>query len=412
MDLILALEQIFDKIKNQLDSNIKVDIISNNYSNDLEAIHSVFDSTKEKKYENGLNKCRDEMLKQLIQKRNEQLDQVNLFIENSQQNNLTQLKSHHKSIKQKYVAFAKGFASVFESILLRINLTNPLKLSELVKYAQLMSIEPQVCLAGVKHLLDHELDSKLNVHVIPSSLILLYCPYKKNIIVLNKSGDLIHFKKLQKEFKYDVQLNATNIIAYNTKNRIVEIYNFKLELVHSIRLERNWDGFKLNKYDIALSNRTDYDQYLITCYNYETTSSKKKEIYISTVEFKRILGLGLKEPRYLFQLVDLNDRFIFIEGWLLSKREPAKYIFMLNRHDNNNIFKYFECDLISWVIYKNQIGSISRFFFQIYETDASIKRESIKNVYRIESIYTTSNYKYIFFKRFDVNNLSLEFYLY
>ena len=42
-----------------------------------------FDS-KQERYENGLNECRDEMLKQLIQKRNEQLKEINAFMENAQ----------------------------------------------------------------------------------------------------------------------------------------------------------------------------------------------------------------------------------------------------------------------------------------------------------------------------------------
>ena len=58
MDLILALEKKFAKINNQLASRSKEETINSNYSKDLEEIHGLFDSTKEKKYENGLNECR------------------------------------------------------------------------------------------------------------------------------------------------------------------------------------------------------------------------------------------------------------------------------------------------------------------------------------------------------------------
>ena len=39
----------------------------------------IFDS-KQENYENGLNECRDGMLKQLIQKRDGQLSQMNEFV--------------------------------------------------------------------------------------------------------------------------------------------------------------------------------------------------------------------------------------------------------------------------------------------------------------------------------------------
>ena len=60
--------------------------------------------------------------------------------QSSQQNDLTQLKSLHKSIKQTHAAFAKGLATVFESILFRSKLANQLKLSDLDKNVDLMRI--------------------------------------------------------------------------------------------------------------------------------------------------------------------------------------------------------------------------------------------------------------------------------
>ena len=143
MELIKDLEKRFQNLDAKL--NTKVELASKIYSDDLERVHLLFSSNTEN-YENGLNECRGEMLRQLIQKRNEQLEQTNGF-QISQQNNLTQFKSLHKSIKSNYARFSRGLASVYESILFRSKLADPLKFVQLVKYSKLMQTEQIVDLA-------------------------------------------------------------------------------------------------------------------------------------------------------------------------------------------------------------------------------------------------------------------------
>ena len=97
-------------------------------------------------------------------------------------------------------------------------------------------------------------------------------------------------------------------------------------------------------------------------------------------------------------MVDLNDRFIFIGGSGfndMAEERSAHYIFVLNRHDNNNPFTRFKSDFGQWVIYKNQICCITWGFIQIYEIDGLVQREPIKTVYRIECMYPTFNFKHI-----------------
>ena len=414
MDLILALEQKFDKINNRLDSNSKVQLIKNNHIKDLETVQSVFDLTKEKKYENGLNECRQEMLDQLIQKRNEQLEQVNEFKQSSQQNSLTELESLKKSLKQNYFAFAKGLASAIESILFRSKLANPLKFAQLVKYSKLMSNEQQVSLINVKHLLDLPFIHDLIVHVLPSNRIFIHSFEAKSMLVLNKSGDLIHFKEIETGNDYDtVHVNATNVIAYNRADLTVDVYNFKLDLVHSIKLERKYcDDFNLNNYEIALSTSVNFYQFVIACYNYKTTNLKKKEISINKAQLKNILDLGMKVANYTFQLVDLTDQFLFIKVHGSCKTRSAYHMCLLNRHDNNNLFKYFKSQYGRWLIYNNQICLISREFFEIYQTNGLVKREPIKILFKFRDVYSTSNGKYIFNLNFNADNFSLEFELY
>ena len=222
MELIEDLEEKFQRINAKLNTNAKVESFGSVYSNDLQRIEHLFIKKKEK-YKNGLNECRDEMLKLNIQNRDEQLQQVNEFIQSSQQNDLTQLKNLHNSIKLNYIVFAKGLASVYESIMFRTKLTNALILAQLFKYVDLMSVEEQVCLAKVEHLFNLPYIDDWFVHVLPSNRIFIHSFEAENMLVLNKSGDLIHFKELQTDYDYDtVQVNATNVIAYNRDNRIVD----------------------------------------------------------------------------------------------------------------------------------------------------------------------------------------------
>ena len=413
MEIIRGLEEKFHNLDARLNSNSKQELANVICTRDLESIEHLFNAKKQR-YKNGLDECRQEMLDQLIHKRKEQLNEVNEFMQSSQQINLSELESLHKSIKQNYAAFAKGLATVYESILFRTKLANPLKLAQLVKYSKIMSIEEKVNLADVEHLLDLSNLPYYCVHVLPSNRILLYCSKKGNILVLNKSGDLIHLKKTEKDCYYDVKVNSTNILAKSRHNQCVEIYDFKLELVHTIRLERFYfDSFKLNNYEIALSEKKNAFQLIIDCFNYKTVETKKKEICINIDQFKRILGFDTNDKgKFCFQLVDLNDRFIFI-AFFDRRQKPYNRIILLNRHDNNNVFKHFRSERspARWVIYNNQIASISEEFLEIYEMDGS-EKERIERVIRIGRMYSTSKYKYIFSSKYNANDSSLELDLY
>ena len=418
MELIRELEDRFQNLDAKQNSNRY--LFYRNFNNNYYRINTrVFSEYKEKKYENGLNQCRQEMLDQLIQKRNEQLQQVNEFMQSSQQINLSELKSMHKSLKQSYFVFAKGWTSVYESILFRSKLANQFQLAQLVKYSALMRTEEKVSCAKVNHFLDLRF---VDTYVLPSNLLLLYCSRTKNMVVLNKSGDLIHFKGLLKNFeKYDVQVNDTNILTYNRDDRIVEIYSFKLEHVHSIGLEKRFRYFELNNYEIALFNRANGEEFIITCYNYKTTNSKKKEICINTNELKRILGLGMEQIN-CFLLVGFTDQYIFIEGYdssvahkiMCDPGTSAYHIFLMNRHDNNNLFRHFTSNL-GWLIFNKQIGCITlesdEEFLEIYEIGSSVNNENILTHAKkstTKSIFPT-NYKHVFPKRFDPYNLILKF---
>ena len=183
-----------------------------------------------------------------------------------------------------YVSFAKGLPSLYESILFRPKFANPLLLTQLVKYEKMMRIEEQVCLAKIKNELYKPGFLNTNVYVLPSKQILINYPLDGIIFVLNKSGDLILSKE---KMNYGFEVNAKNIVVCPLiTNELVEIYNFKCELVHWVNLRQRCSNFKLNNYEIALSNTFNVDEIIITCYNYKTVKSKMKEIRINKDELK------------------------------------------------------------------------------------------------------------------------------
>ena len=429
MEIIRDLEEKFHNLDSKLNSNAKQELANVIYTRDLKRIEHSF-KAKKQRYKNGLNECRQEMLDQLIQKRNEQLQQVNEFMESNQQNSLPQLKSLHKSIKQNYAAFAKGLPSVFESIMFRSKLANPLKLAQLVKYTNLLKNEEKVSLAKVKHLSSFK--PGCSVHVLPSNRIFFYSYWDKKMLVLNKSGDLIRLKELPEELTYAVQVTATNVIAYNEDNRIVHVYNFNLELVHSIRLERSNYDFKLNNYEIALIIRTtdddeddDDNQVTITCYSYTTAPMKKKEIFINTVELKNTFYIDKYEDKACFELWGLNDRFLFIYGFTYSRftKNINQYaVFLLNRCDGNSLSRYIDCNFMDhFLIYNNEVYfddyHSNEPLFYVSDLNSDDNDKSVTAVCdtqegMIANMYLTSNYKYICSERFDYDNLIVKFDLY
>lgn len=134
MDLIKCLDDKFLRINAILvndDENIERIYINNNKL--LKRISNFYDFLEEK-YQNGLNERRDEMLKQLIIKRDQDLHQVNLL--NHTQHNQVQLhalllKMVYESIKLRQITFVQSLSTVYESILSISEFSYPYKFYKL-----------------------------------------------------------------------------------------------------------------------------------------------------------------------------------------------------------------------------------------------------------------------------------------
>ena len=280
MDLILELEAKFNKINNQIDSNSKVELINNNYNNDIEAINRVFDSTKEKKYENGLNECRGEMLRQLIVKRDEKLGEVNEFVQNMGENHRKNLNKLRRLVDLKetsYISFSRSLISVFESVLSRSKLGNGLNLYELFQYFPFMRNKLEISLENLKHLFDSNPRNNYIIHILPFNRVLLIFIRnytndfdKTYMIILNKRGDLL--SKLKTLTMYSVRLNSSHIYTY-----------------HSVKLDMSCYHFCLSNYDLVFQ---DIELTTIACFNVKTIQLKRQIVNLDKREFLNFCGMS------------------------------------------------------------------------------------------------------------------------
>ena len=344
-------------------------------------------------------------LENKFQKIEAKLNEKNELISGNYSIDIAQLKALDESIKSKNSIFAKGLASVYESIWFRSKFTCPFKFAQLVKYKKFMKNEKKFCLPKENLLFyrGSRSDEHIFIHVLWSDLLFIYkcvcVDYgvinQINMGVMNHSGEVIHSKSILKQenkfLDYEFKVNATNIIAHNPKNSIVEIYNFKLELVHSIKKDKNSFFLKLNNYEIIFDNNTYYEcfssfnfsfidsavddtaikQLIITCYNYQTVHTKKTKMEICLDEN------GFEEK--FFELIGVNDRFFFIGG-RCEKYSRSTRICLLNREDENRIYKSFKCKFEICFVFNVEVcgrtfvGNVAddyKRFVNVYDIDNS-----------------------------------------
>ena len=96
MNAFRTLQFRLEAINAKLDSKSNSNLINSNYHKDVKKINKLFDLSKQEAYKNGLNKCRDELLAQIINKRDQQLKQAD---ENKPKNSLNQLKNLSNTLK-------------------------------------------------------------------------------------------------------------------------------------------------------------------------------------------------------------------------------------------------------------------------------------------------------------------------
>ena len=123
-------------------------------------------------------------------------------------------------------------------------------------------------------------------------------------------------------------------------------------------------------------------------------------------------------------LVGLNDRFLFIFGCTNSSFTGDKSrgaIFVLNRCDGNSLFRHIEAIYRVCFIYNNEVFLENPYlddpFFLVFDSNSDSNDEPVTRVGNTKDgmfsyLYSTSNYKYIYSRRFDDDNFLVKFDLY
>jgi len=331
------------------------------------------------------------------------------------------------SLKANYVAFARGLVSIKDSILFRTKFGNHLKFAQLFNYSKFMMNEEAISLANASHLLGKENLCYKNFYALSSNLIFFWCKMqneKFEMVVLNKKGDLIRSKEVNQRYNgdkpsFDIKVNATNIIALKKFDNLVEIYNFNLELVHSFQVfidkYENYDTLILNNYEIAFS---DCRNNSITCFNYKTFNTKMNKIEFNPKKLNEQMG---KNPRFvlILGLDSLNEKFLFFSGGHPSKTTGGmspdgltKWLFIiLNREDDNNLYKWFYAN--SWLFYNTEF--CYRFRSEIFIQDTYLSNKDVNpeeifdNFDDFADMYSITDYKSIYSRKFFKHNLTLKF---
>ena len=413
--------------------NSKIDSINRDYTNDEDKIKNLQD-----RYKIGLNEHRAEMLKQLIQKRNEQLEQINEFIRNNEMN-IAGLNALSSSIKSSYYGFARGLASVFESILFRSKFENAFSLSKQIKYSNFLKNIEEIKMDKVNQFFE-ELSMIFvyaygwDLHVLSSNKIFMYA--NGYMIIINKEGDVVHFKEVKKinnrSYPFSkFYVNATNIIS--CFHDTLEIYNFKLELIYSFKPDYvGFDNLCLYDYEIAFDNCNNSK---ITFYNYKTVRLSKKEVCfdnISKLIESFVITSWYNNTYYSLRLIYFNDKFLFISKNF--NNESPSVLFLINRDDNNTIFKSISTGIVfdpersrHWFVNGKELCTRQNYrslkcytWFTIFSCDNNLNNIDTEAFFSddkdYEDIYLKSNNRFVYshfiLKDFKFNRNYLKYYVY
>ena len=324
MDIIKELEDKFKSIDAKLNS--KTNSTNQSFNAENDKIAESF-SVLEDQYKNGLNEHRDEMLKQLINKRGDELQKVNLFKESKE----SDLKSLASAIKKSHLGFSRSLISAFESILSRTDLETHHDFCKLVKYSNFIS-----------HNTSHNITKNVSLyskcvfhetHQISPSLLFVSVfnvisekELDQYIAIINLDGKILHWKKINdadyfRIFNYKV--NKTNIIAHDNENQLVEIYNFKLEIVHSFKLEQNFENIAVHNYDIVF-----YDPPFgtLSVFDYKTNKMSRSDFCLYGIK---------RKAKKVVQFYDLNAEFLFF----FNRIYKTKTVFVYDRAEFSLLYK-------------------------------------------------------------------------
>ena len=390
MNKIEALSAKFKNIDAKLNSNVNIESITSNFQTDCERILDKFNYSFQKKYSDCLNTCRNEMIHRLTNKRDVNLKDIDDLFEKMVQNKSV------KAIELRYTMFASSLISLNDSILNSIKFKKRSDMLKSIKYFSLTPSRKTFSLANLFNVYPISFFKEKH-RISNNSLFLAFNTrtdklIETHMLVINQNGDVAHSKKIKSQ-KYDeyneisIKANKTNVILLYTADSLVEIQNFKLELVHSFKLDSVHYSFSVNNYDIGVFSQLDAK---LTIYNYETVRTKRKSMCLSKIVFyfysdmDDFATLGVSKLR--LALLGLNDRFIFVE------HERNKYV-SLHVYDRKNFRHLFRVVSGScrpmWFIHEAEIY----FFLKVNDEHVRVYAEGLNQFEELGQVEVEKNFR-------------------
>ena len=327
-EFLAKFKNIENKINHRIESTFAL------YKKDVDIINSkINEDLNSEIHQNGLNLYRQTLLDKLIQRRNEQINEINsnLYTFDDVNINETYLKWFYQdleTIKNKNIHYQKPNISYLDlTMIYKIKLRQHFDFYKLNKYASLIRTQREVNLNNflIKYVFD--LATGIKFFSLPSNNIFIcalcnneinpqaHTNLKNRLLVINKQGNVLHSRKLEDEIieEYLQKFKATsnNLIRFYKSK--MEIYDFRLGLLHRLNIQDTFYGLVVNQ-----QNEIAFMELNIFIYKFNLTK-------IESSMFK----LNNTVRLYNHVLVHFNREYFY----LLKFKKRAEYdtIYTINR---------------------------------------------------------------------------------
>ena len=223
-----------------------------------------------------------------------------------------------------------------------------------------------------------------------------------NLVVIDQNGLIKHSKEIfnteiDYAMFYQVDASATHIAAYNNVECLVQIYDFELELVNSIRLDEDLGSFSLSNYEILFHDLK--NDFKVLFYSFKTVNMNKKEMRLDTsMDFAKYLHL---------MLLGFDEKCLFIGGCIETDVFEEYALLVFSRSDGGVLFKSLGNHVaVSLLMYEREVCVVKDadegYEICFYDVEGSAHDEGGFLISRFgdecafTDIYSTANYKYVY----------------
>lgn len=354
-NLLVELQKKFDLIDSGVDAKIK--IVSELHELDCEKINNKFELDY---IINGLNEYREVALKEINEKRIAQINEINEFCRKIVKtlnehfvNGLQDSESFKKHsglfehlieeqgnyMKNSSVYFMKSRVENVLNLLNKFKFTQPFDFLKLNKYSDFIMTKKRIRLNLTSNYDSCNLSfiDRKRFLILPVNRVFVCSKIKNffyNMLILDQDGCILYSREFRMEFEQFKIFKTTSshiIRLFRNKDEYglhsnVEIYNFKLELNHSFKLDISYySNFIISNNEIAFQNNFERSKVLI--YNLDHFRS----IYINlNTEIPN--GFFYIYDPFSYKLLHFNDEklFFFKNGEIINIIDRGSLLILAN----------------------------------------------------------------------------------